>query len=666
MTTEISITDAQLTPYNFDFHSHLNGILPVESKFYGMAGSTQQRQLSMLGAVNPNLIANGTDGAAERKKAHIQLFTAALKYLSKHPELRIHEHHSAPIRGECAAENVYMACVILNARAGLGLGDIPSYSFYTGVADYLKGIDSVPEPLQLETYQIIRHFNHKIYSANKYTPFDDCYELRSAVTDGSEEDKDLWVNMTLDFQTQQGISHSQIATSVKKFPEQAKLFAAFNRAYGTQHGLLIQTANGYNSTEKLKKDLDDIKEKLLANWMQDGTRVAVGLDVLGQETGIIDHATVLEKAQKIYEAAQPPRPKMLTVHIHAGEGSGSAPHNRSLSGYWFCHAADAERHGAEFYTAFAAHILNAYQNACDHRAGHDAQSERWNQSAAPSESTKKDKLSRLFDEVFYRKSLTVRGITCRRYDLSSATTRALVAYNAKRNITVLAEHLAQANTSPNTYPYGQLAIRAGHALHYRNYLLKRTGLESPQLTCDTNLGSNFITGASTLFTDIESYRFNKGLRKLNGVFDIEYLERLKNSLTGTLKPDELKKENACIAQSLLIGADGQGIEHTDIQIEAMRQAMVLLLIEAPDSNKAQKTLEEFSLLLKNLASTYWKDTVGPRFGEAEEKKLKTGTYKPTFADSGPNTLTTLWLDPSAGGAGFVRATPFHNKLYRQD
>ncbi len=714
--------EVQLEPYRFDFHSHLNGILPVESNFYHKITqtegerktTTENQQLSMLGFVNSNLTEQNK--ATETRKAHIALFTYAVAYLAKKNDLRIHENSAKPIRGECAAENVYMACII-NAKANLGLGCVPSQSFYKGVESYLASFANNENELPEKLYALIRYSNHKIYSANKYTPFDDCYELRSAATD--QGNKDLWVKMTLDFQTQQGIDHSQIATSINSVENQAELFFEFNNENKTQHMLLVQTANGYNTTEELKEDLEKIKKKLHSNWGGKGNKIVIGLDVLGQETGIIDHATVLKSAQEIAKEKTDFLRK-LTVHIHAGEGCGSAPHNRSLAGYWFCHAHQAEQHGAEFYSAFADYILNAYHNTCAHQARHDALAKRWNQYTdtknQQSSAEIDKKLSNFFDEVFYHKSLTVRGITCRRYDLSSATTRALVAYSAKRNIIALAEHLAK-----NGDQYENLAIRAGHALHYRNYLLQRTKPQLKlQLNCDTNLGSNFITGASTLFPDIESYRFNKGLRKLDGVFDYEYMEKLKAALLGQISAEKLQevreatkppKNNdeglKALARSLLIGADGQGMEHTDIQIEAMRQAILLSLIafETPppanpetekekekdeskpvtnekdvSENNVNGTVEKtqptqtapsektnegskgpketfensltgMSSLLNEIGGNYWTTTVQALSDKSENRK---------------NTIHTLYINPTSSGAGTVKAKPFHGKIYRQN
>lgn len=716
--------EVQLEPYRFDFHSHLNGILPVESNFYHKITqtegerktTTENQQLSMLGFVNSNLTEQNK--ATETRKAHIALFTYAVAYLAKKNDLRIHENSAKPIRGECAAENVYMACIIINAKANLGLGCVPSQSFYKGVESYLASFANNENELPEKLYALIRYSNHKIYSANKYTPFDDCYELRSAATD--QGNKDLWVKMTLDFQTQQGIDHSQIATSINSVENQAELFFEFNNENKTQHMLLVQTANGYNTTEELKEDLEKIKKKLHSNWGGKGNKIVIGLDVLGQETGIIDHATVLKSAQEIAKEKTDFLRK-LTVHIHAGEGCGSAPHNRSLAGYWFCHAHQAEQHGAEFYSAFADYILNAYHNTCAHQARHDALANRWNEYTKNHQSSAEidKKLSNFFDEVFYHKSLTVRGITCRRYDLSSATTRALVAYSAKRNIIALAEHLVDAGDQ-----YSGLAIRAGHALHYRNYLLQRAVPEQAkntlQLNCDTNLGSNFITGASTLFPDIESYRFNKGLRKLDGVFDYEYMDKLKAALLGQISAEKLQKvreapkqsENndedlKALARSLLIGADGQGMEHTDIQIEAMRQAILLSLIafETPppanpetekekekanvtttsngnneDKSDSQDTeeqtlstptappqkinsgskepketfkesLTEMSSLLNKIGENYWTTTVQALSDKSDDRK---------------NTIETLYINPTSSGAGTVKAKPFHGKIYRQN
>lgn len=157
-----------------------------------------------------------------------------MEYLAKKDNLPVSRYTPTLVRGECAAENVYIACVIL---ADLLHTDSahrnPSQpAFYQAILRLCDQYKDKAEQLPSEAREIIRHFNHKIYSANKYTPFDDCYELRSAVTDS--EPKYLWEMMTLAFQTAQGVQYSQIATSlssIKKYHRWFKLqFKAWHPA----------------------------------------------------------------------------------------------------------------------------------------------------------------------------------------------------------------------------------------------------------------------------------------------------------------------------------------------------------------------------------------------------------------------------------------------------
>ncbi len=136
-------------------------------------------------------------------------------------------------------------------------------------------------------------------------------------------------------------------------------------------------------------------------------------------------------------------------------------------------------------------------------------------------------LAGLFDELFFGNSLTSSGLRLRRFDITSGTTQALVAYYARTNVVNLCQALASRDADGNSY-YRRLlesdlfSLRIGHAYYYRNYLASKF----PELCFDTNLGSNFITGASGLFDSLQEYRLNRGLRHLDGYVGTDQLDEL--------------------------------------------------------------------------------------------------------------------------------------------
>ncbi|MEG6686220.1 hypothetical protein V1957_33220, partial [Pseudomonas aeruginosa] len=93
------------------------------------------------------------------------------------------------------------------------------------------------------------------------------------------------------------------------------------------------------------------------------------------------------------------------------------------------------------------------------------------------------------------------------FDITSGTTQALVDYYARTNFVNLCQALASRDADGNSYYLRLLesdlfSLRIGHAYFYRNYLASKF----PELCFDTNLGNNFITGASGLFDSLQEYR----------------------------------------------------------------------------------------------------------------------------------------------------------------
>jgi hypothetical protein len=235
------------------------------------------------------------------------------------------------------------------------------------------------------------------------------------------------------------------------------------------------------------------------------------------------------------------RALQLVSHIHCGEGMGVSADNRSAIGYAMAYSRRLP--GPDFYRAYAEYVLACLDAAQARRADNP-------RGTAGTHAHKDNGVSGLFDEMFRNDSLTVDGLTLRRYDGNSARTQELVAYAGKRNMMALCESLDQSPPPPpqapaapapaqpaaaaQTQSYYQLltasgtllGFRLGHAYYYRSFVAARY----PLIAFDTNLGSNSITGASGLFASVEGYRLNRGFRHLDGYVDTDLLRTVSDTV----------------------------------------------------------------------------------------------------------------------------------------
>ena len=117
--------------YPFDFHSHFAGILPVESnsrwtrdRRVFRVGERQVslekgQELSLIGLLmSARGVAPDVDGKAleeARQAAHYELFELALQRMVRRNPFAATDRQGY-LRGECAAENIYLACLILAQR----------------------------------------------------------------------------------------------------------------------------------------------------------------------------------------------------------------------------------------------------------------------------------------------------------------------------------------------------------------------------------------------------------------------------------------------------------------------------------------------------------------------------------------------------------------------
>ncbi|MFL4003084.1 hypothetical protein LER47_22555 [Pseudomonas aeruginosa] len=665
--------------YPFDFHSHFAGILPVESnsrwtrdRRVFRVGERQVslekgQELSLIGLLmSARGVAPDVDGKAleeARQAAHYELFELALQRMVRRNPFAATDRQGY-LRGECAAENIYLACLILAQRFGRTSppAAIDQPAIYLGTLELL-GASAVRDS---ETDQFVRYFNRKIWSGNKYTPFDDAYWARGAIRDRHPGE---FACLTLGFLLHEGISHTQTATGEDEVAVLDSLFEQFNASEKTAYRLLAHTAHGYASEAAFDAELHRILRHFEIQQGQPPQARLVGIDLLGMETAtglyrqffdfLLGQAAVFRR----YLDGKPETRKVV-LHIHCGEGTGVSDDNRSLSGYFLRNANALD----DFYAALSAYAWKCYGNTI--RQGKARLRERENlqdRDKAPSA------LAGLFDELFFGNSLTSSGLRLRRFDITSGTTQALVAYYARTNVVNLCQALASRDADGNSY-YRRLlesdlfSLRIGHAYYYRNYLASKF----PELCFDTNLGSNFITGASGLFDSLQEYRLNRGLRHLDGYVGTDQLKELSLAIAyqgeQRLDPQQMQYVHALAEsqsgfdelgehlpgtpgwakpaleqffvsqcalyrseedryfqfeayrrlfaqvlnwRSYLLGADGQGVEHSNVQDEAIRMALLLNYAAADRHGRVPvASLENAQRLLVQLGSAYWEETIG--------------------------------------------------------
>ncbi len=681
--------------YPFDFHSHFAGILPVESRMHWSAADwpaqpiplpkgrstafqvAKGQELSLIGllmaknGVHPDAPHEAREKA--REAAHYELFELALqRTIARNPFLAFDKE--AYLRGECAAESTYLACAILLQRFG-NLGVAPAIDqpdLYRAVVELLRS-EAVRDA---ETFELVRYFNRKIWTANKYTPFDDAYWTRGIIR---ERHTELFAGFTLCFLREEGIAYTQTATGEDEIDDLNALFAAFNQAHGTAYRLLAHTAHGYTALTPFNKDLAAIRTHFELDGDTPKSPTLVGIDLLGAETrtGFYrDFFTFVLGSLPLFKsyADKNPDTRKVVLHIHCGEGTGISDNNRSLCGYFLRNATHVEP--AAFYRNLCAYAYKCYANTL--LQGPVKQRDKRNRGLSTDDHSA---LAGLFDELFQDNSLTVAGLRLRRFDITSATTQSLVAYYARTNIMNLSRALdAQDGQGPTNYerltePDSPFTLRIGHAYHYRNYIASKY----PALLFDTNLGSNFITGAAGLFDSAQAYRLNRGLRHLNGFIGTDVLRELIDAVAyqGEERLDQsqidyvygLTAGEAAFHQgmqhfpqhlppgtpaaigdrlrfyfqqqcdlhrplcegkgypllqlylklfaqvlnwrSYLLGADGQGVEHSNVQDEAMRMSILLNYgLASREGRILEASLENTHRLFVALGKAYWDATIG--------------------------------------------------------
>lgn len=725
--------------YPFDYHSHFGGILPVEGRLDASTDYQIDYQPPKEGAAPIKVsvpkgqrlslvgIMGGGTGEEAIVEGTVALFDLALQMMIENGNplnSLVGKINKAQYeRGECAAESIYVACVVLARRWSLSPNLINAFASSPELYEEIRGQLRTRVQGNPEMIKVLRYFNNKIYSANKYTPFDDCYKTRSSLMKAVKRDPkyagryEQWMLATYAFLYQSGVRCNQAAMGADEIEAADQITQAFNKLNQkdpSSYRLLVHTSAGYMPGDSLSKELNGTILPLL---IKPGPSTVIGIDLLGTETKVADFGQffqfLFEKQSELgacFGSGKGARSQQLICHIHCGEGAASTADNRSMIGYYYANA--AEPPGEDFYRAYSAYIARGVATA----QGRLADEPRGSRGAAP---RKKSDVSGLFDELFRSDSLTHGGCTLRRFDINSPASIAIVAYNGKRSEMAMSETLDSTlkGQSQNWYQFfsgsQQFAFRLGHAYYYRNYMAARY----PLIAFDTNMGSNAITGASGLFDSVEGYRINRGFRHLDGYIDTDVLHQAGNAVAylgaNALEQPQVEKfiamvraqssladvlndqtnqtwlkgqliagmgpicTNANVAgyymfyealvlqlaeqsttksywfatltrvltlfnnwRSYLLGADGQGVEHTDVQDEFLRMVILLAyqLLPAGQTRVLDETMLSLQELVVMIATDYWRTTVNPSLVLAPGEALGLETM---YGFKSPASVVTL-------------------------
>lgn len=635
-----SLPALTLPSYRFDYHSHFGGILPVDKPkavatddvsldiVYQVQDQgvtvdtkvtvtvTKGQQLTLAG------LFGGTLDEQQPERGALSLFLKALMLMEESnplAALAASRNRSRYERGECIAEDIYIACVCLANQLKLdAVRDAAATDpvLYKTVRSALERLAVAPPPGEKRPIEalmpLLRYFNDKIYSASKYTPFDDAYRMRSfamkklRAESGGEERYLQWIAMSLRYLEQEGIAHAQLAMGEDEVRVANAVLGAYNKTCKTCYKLLAHTATVYAGDKALEYELNN---KILPLFTDPSLNELIGIDLLGSENKVGNYTELFSflNAQKNAQPNQltqffgnvdQSRALQLVSHIHCGEGMGVAADNRSAIGYAMAYS----RHlpGPSFYRAYAEYVLACQTAAQGRRAD--------NTRGTPGTHAHKDNgVSGLFDEMFRNDSLTVDGLTLRRYDGNSVRTQELVAYAGKRNMMALCESLDQSSVKPaqpaeapppNSSYYDVLTadgslfgFRLGHAYYYRSFVAARY----PRIAFDTNLGSNAITGASGLFASAEGYRLNRGFRHLDGYVDTDLLKAVSDKVMF-MGPQAL--EESQIGELMKLAGTSKTLADLLQQGEATLSAMITAAM--PPTMKSAANYNAFKSLVTAL------------------------------------------------------------------
>jgi len=622
---------APLLRYPYDFYSPLGSILPV----------------------------HGTDGASlagwlgdgnEQQGAQL-LFEHALQLMcDANPFDRL--LHSADKdsyeRGECAAENIYIASVLIAQRipAGETVAGLP----VDDAALYRAALESVREAVRSDgedrvwMLALMRHANESIYASNKYTPADDASQMRSRLLDRvrSGEDGERkyqdWIRITLQHLKQQGIRYAQIAAGLNDIDALNAQIAAFNQREGTEYRALVHVPSSHANDQRFAQDLDAALSKVLDKAL----RHTIGLDVLGVKNrqGRCDTLFDLlrERRDTLSQSIQHKHTRKLVVHIHNGEGAHTAADHRSLIGHYLANG-NAMPDG-DFYQTLAASIGHCARTV----AGQD------------------DNFPDLLGELFGGPLPAHRGCQLHRFDTHSERSAALAAYHDKRNamaVTESFERPLKKGSDANCYDFltgtpSPYVFRLGNTGHYSDFMVSKF----PMIAFDTHHGvdANALAGEASeasLSHDALSRKqlaFFVEASRLEGPVDTApghsaaadtlrgYLQEALGPMAPCMDESVYQRYARLVAgmletstqaaqryramttvfaifhgwRSYLLATNGQGVERGDMQDAFARTTLQLAqhLMQTGQTVLPQRTLIDIQELLLSIADGYWSYTVG--------------------------------------------------------
>lgn len=555
-----SLPALTLPSYRFDFHNRFDAMLPVEDVAAvatqalqlqvppwraGEADSAVQiaqgQQLSLTG------VFGGAAGAGQNRRGTLSLFLKALALMEERNPLAMLAASANRQRyepGECVAENIYLACVCLTARLGLsGLDDAAATDpvFYKSVRGALESLDRASAKTGADDtlaplLPLLSDFNRKIYGADRFTPADDAYRARAFALSRLRAEREgeqrylQWLTVGLMHLQRQGIAHAQIAVGEDDLHAANAVVAAYNAQQGSQYKLLVSTDAVYAGGQGLQRDLN---ARLLPLFEDASLSEVVGIDLRGRDNTPGHYAGLLAflSAQtgqsapsltRCFGSAAGARALQFVNHLDCGEGAGVAADHRSAIGYAMAYSARLP--GPEFYRAYADYTLTCLVAAQGRRA-----------DPASAHAGGADGAG-LFEQLFRDDSLTVDGLTLRRYDSDSACSRERIDRCGKRGTMALCEALDLPASPPQpgeaapasyydllTAPDSGLSFRLGPACWYRAFFAARY----PAIAFDTHLGSAAASGS---LASAKDYPLNPGFLHLDGYVDTDALTAVSDAM----------------------------------------------------------------------------------------------------------------------------------------
>ncbi|MBX9401581.1 hypothetical protein K4L06_09675 [Lysobacter sp. BMK333-48F3] len=440
----------ELPRYRFDYRSRLEAILPVDAPAATASASlilpvsyrrrdadsqaevratvevVQGLPLSLVG-----LFGGGGDGG-QRARGQLALLVGALRSMERRnplAALAASADRRRYRRGECAAENLYVACQCLAGPLGLASAAAAAATdpvLYRSVRRALERLqrrapaDGAARSLQA-LLPALDEFNRRIYDAGAYTPFEDACRARSLAlrrlraTPGGETRYLQSIAMSLRSLEQQGVVHAQIGVGVDQVEAANAVVAAYNGVRQTAYKLLVRVAPGAAGTLG-----ERLRTRILPLFEDPSLSELIGIDLSGG--GSEDYRQWLDFLDRqsatltqYFGAAAGARALQLCNRVDCGAGAGVATDQRSAIGYAMAYARQLPDAG--FYRAYAG------------------------QMSAAQALERGDTAAGVFDALFRDATLSLDGLALRRYRADSEPCRALVAQAGRRDTMALCEAL---------------------------------------------------------------------------------------------------------------------------------------------------------------------------------------------------------------------------------